>query len=113
MRQSLNTEPGRVDPSSQSSRAYEVRAANEDRLLRALKALPSRDLARIERDILGLATQPRPPGSEKLTGADIYRIRRGNFRIVYKVYDDERVVLIGGVLRRNERTYRDPDALFP
>jgi mRNA interferase RelE/StbE len=70
-------------------------------------------LTRIERDILGLANQPRPPGAEKLTGVDIYRLRRGDFRIVYKVYDDERLVLIGGVRRRNERTYRDPSALFP
>ena len=109
----MNTEPERADPSSPSSPAYEVRAANEDRLVRELRAVPKRDLQRIERDILALAGQPRPPGVEKLTGADIYRIRRGNFRIVYKVYDDERLVLIGGVLRRNERTYRDVSGLFP
>ena len=109
----MNTEPERADPSNRSSREYEVRASNEDRLVRELRTVPKRDLARIERDILALATQPRPPGAEKLTGFDIYRIRRGDFRIVYKVYDDERLVLIGTVLRRNERTYRDPSRLFP
>jgi mRNA interferase RelE/StbE len=109
----LNTEPERADPSSPSSPVYEVRAANEDRLVRELRTVPRRDLQRIERDILALSGQPRPPGVEKLTGADIYRIRRGNFRIVYKVYDDERLVLVGGIMRRNERTYRDVSRLFP
>jgi mRNA interferase RelE/StbE len=90
-----------------------VRAANEERLLHELRAVPKRDLARIERDVLALAQQPRPPGVEKLTGVDVYRIRRGNFRIVYRVYDDEGLVLIGGVVRRNERTYRDVSGLFP
>jgi mRNA interferase RelE/StbE len=109
----LNTEPERADPSSPSSPAYEVRASNESRLVQELRAVPKRDLARIERDILALAVSPRPPGAEKLTGEDIYRIRRGDFRIVYKVYDDERLVLVGGVRRRNERTYRDVSSLFP
>jgi mRNA interferase RelE/StbE len=90
-----------------------VRASDENRLVQELRAVPKRDLARIERDILALAVQPRPSGAEELTGADIYRIRRGNFRIVYKVYDDECLVLIGGVRRRNERTYRDVSNLFP
>jgi mRNA-degrading endonuclease RelE of RelBE toxin-antitoxin system len=35
-----------------------------------------------------------------------------DFRIVYKVYDDQLLVLIVGVVRRNERTYRDPSRLF-
>ena len=109
----MNAEPERAGPSRQSSPAYEVKAANEDRLVRELRAVPRRDLARIERDILALATEPRPPRVEKLTGADIYRIRRGDFRIVYKVFGSERIVLIGGVIRRNERTYRDPSAMFP
>ena len=108
----MDTEPERAGPSRQSSPVYEVRAANEDRLVRDLRALPTRDLARVERDIVDLALQPRPAGAEKLTGADVYRIRRGDFRIIYKVYDEEKLVLIGGVRRRNERTYRDPSSLF-
>jgi mRNA interferase RelE/StbE len=109
----LNTEPERADPSKPSSRVYEVRAANQDRLVRDLRSVPKRDLARIERDILALAAQPRPAGAEKLAGGNTYHIRRGNFRIIYRVYDDENLVLVGGVKRRNEQTYRDVSGLFP
>lgn len=47
------------------------------------------DRQRIVAKIQGLATNPRPHGSEKLAGySDRYRVRQGNYRIVY-VIDDE------------------------
>ncbi len=53
------------------------------------------DRARVIAKIQTLASNPRPQGSEKLAGfSDRYRIRQGNYRIVYLIDDDEDVVTI-------------------
>jgi len=51
-----------------------------------------KDRQRIVRKFEALAENPRPPGCEKLSGYDRYRIRQGRYRIVYGVEDDELVV---------------------
>lgn len=60
--------------------------------------------------ILALADQPRPAGSRKLSGQELYRVRIRidgvAWRIIYQVRDEERVVLITRVARRDEGTYR-------
>ena len=77
-----------------------------------LERIPERDWQRIKQDLLGLAQNPRPPTATNI-GDATYRLRRGNWRIIYRVYDDRRYVLIGGARRRNERTYKGIDRLFP
>jgi len=57
-----------------------------------LDVIPKKDLRTILRRIEALAIGPRPPGCEKLTGQDRYRIRQGQYRIVYSVQDDELTV---------------------
>jgi len=53
------------------------------------------DRQRIVAKIQGLATNPRPHGSEKLAGySDRYRIRQGNFRTVYLIDDEASEVTI-------------------
>ena len=52
------------------------------------------DRQRIVARIESLAENPRPPGCKKLSGSDRYRIRQGDFRIVYSVEDDELVVYV-------------------
>ena len=42
--------------------------------------------------IAGLEDNPRPKGYKKLKGRDGYRIRAGNYRIIYTVFDDELLV---------------------
>ncbi|MBI3767835.1 MAG: type II toxin-antitoxin system RelE/ParE family toxin [Deltaproteobacteria bacterium] len=50
-----------------------------------------------------LRTDPRPPGCEKLTGgADRYRVRQGDYRVVYSVDDANRVVLVVKIGHRRE-----------
>lgn len=60
--------------------------------------------------VLALGDDPRPPGSRKLSGVDLYRIRLRidsiPLRILYQVSDEEGVVLITRVARRDEGTYR-------
>ncbi|OGN91526.1 MAG: hypothetical protein A2Z75_07620 [Chloroflexi bacterium RBG_13_50_10] len=61
---------------------------------------------RLRTAIRGLASEPRPSGCRKIRGAErAYRIRAGNYRVVYEVYDKENLVLILHVGRRTETTY--------
>jgi mRNA interferase RelE/StbE len=62
-----------------------------------------RILARIET----LRDDPRPAGSEKLSAQERYRLRQGNYRILYTVADAEVVVEIVKVGHRRE-IYREP-----
>jgi mRNA interferase RelE/StbE len=41
-----------------------------------------------------LAEQPRPPGAEKLSGHDLYRVRQGNYRILYEIVDHDLTVTV-------------------
>lgn len=52
-----------------------------------LEALPLKDRRRVVRRIQGLADDPRPAGCEKLSGQDKYRLRQGDYRILYSVDD--------------------------
>jgi mRNA interferase RelE/StbE len=50
-------------------------------------------LTRLIEKVKSLATQPRPSGSEKLAGRpNLYRVRQGNYRVIYSVDDEARVV---------------------
>ncbi len=61
------------------------------------------DRQRIVDKARALAANPRPQGSEKLAGYDDrYRVRRGNYRIVYLVDDDKREVTIYKVGHRKD-----------
>jgi mRNA interferase RelE/StbE len=59
-----------------------------------LRLIPKKDLKKILQRIEPLATEPRPPGSEKLTGQEKYRLRYGRYRILYSIQDKERTVWI-------------------
>jgi mRNA interferase RelE/StbE len=67
-----------------------------------LEALPARSRTRIAARIRALADSPRPPGCEKLSEQDLYRIRQGNYRILYTVRDSESVVVIVKIGHRRE-----------
>ncbi len=68
-----------------------------------LKKLPAGDLRRVVDRIRSLAQQPRPSGCEKLSGEDErYRIRQGDYRIVYGIDDADRVVEIVKIGHRRE-----------
>jgi mRNA interferase RelE/StbE len=68
---------------------------------RELRALPANILERVDRRIHDLATDPRPPGTKKLKGShNQWRIRVGNFRVIYEIQDKVLLVL---VLRVSDR----------
>jgi mRNA interferase RelE/StbE len=65
--------------------------------------LPKQARERVEVAILSLVDNPRPRGSKKLRGLkDTYRIRVGNYRVVYRVHDDELVILVVAVGDRKD-----------
>ena len=65
------------------------------------------DFERLAAAIDKLATEPRPNGVRKIEGAaPAYRIRVGDYRVVYDIYDDKKLVVILQVIRRSETTYK-------
>ena len=73
---------------------------------RQLDRLREPDLGRIAEAILKLEGNPRPPGCRKLRGLEGWRIRIGNWRVIYHINDQDRVVTIVEIRRRREDTYR-------
>lgn len=67
-----------------------------------LEALPRKDRSRIVARIEGLAGNPRPPGSEKLSGEEKYRLRQGDYRILYTIQDADATVTIVKIGHRRE-----------
>lgn len=59
-----------------------------------LKTIPREDIIKILKRIDSLAVEPRPQGCEKLTGVERYRIRQGNYRIIYSIQDYELTVWV-------------------
>ncbi|HVE72261.1 MAG TPA: type II toxin-antitoxin system RelE/ParE family toxin [Thermoanaerobaculia bacterium] len=67
-----------------------------------------KDRERITQRILALADEPRPAGVEKLSGTnEKYRIRQGNFRILYEIQDEILVVYVVRIADRKEVYRRD------
>jgi mRNA interferase RelE/StbE len=65
-----------------------------------------KDYQRIDEAVRSLAGEPRPKGVRKIrTRTADYRIRVGNYRIVYGVDDSDKIILILQVVRRSETTY--------
>jgi len=67
-----------------------------------LGRIPKKGLLRIVERIRLLAENPRPFGCEKLSAQERYRIRQGNYRIVYSIDDDGRAVEVFKIGHRRE-----------
>ena len=67
-----------------------------------LRVLPKADVAAILQRIEALAGDPRPPGCEKLSAQERYRVRQGVYRILYEIEDQELVVTVVKVGHRRE-----------
>jgi mRNA interferase RelE/StbE len=72
-----------------------------------LRGIPKAGGERILIRMQALCDDPRAPGCEKLTGAELYRVRQGNYRIVYEIHDETVVVDVVRVGHRSE-VYRGP-----
>ena len=70
--------------------------------VKEIEAIPQKDRRRIVKRIQGLPENPRPPGCEKLSGEEKYRVRQGSYRIVYGIDDQAHEVLVVKVGHRRE-----------
>ena len=72
-----------------------------------LAALPKNVLGRVDARILSLADNPRPSGVAKLKGKkDFWRIRVGDYRVVYRIRDEMLVVVMIRISHRRD-VYRN------
>jgi len=67
-----------------------------------LHAIPKKTVRRIIKKIEALADDPRPPGCEKLTEREDYRIRQGSYRVLYEIQDDVLAVIVVKIAHRSE-----------
>jgi mRNA interferase RelE/StbE len=67
-----------------------------------IETLPKQDRRRIVGKITALSHDPRPPGCEKLSGRDQYRLRQGNYRILYEIQDSDLIVVVVKVGHRRD-----------
>ena len=66
------------------------------------RIIPKKDLLKILSRIETLARNPMPPSHEKLTGQERYRVRQGQYRIIYSVHDKELTVWVVKVGHRKD-----------
>ena len=67
-----------------------------------LEAVPLRDRRRLVTRIEALAANPRPAGAQKLSGEDKYRMRQGDYRILYEIVDEDLIVTVVRVGHRRD-----------
>ena len=81
-------------------RVYRVELSR--RAERALLSLSAEVSRRIESKIDALARDPRPRGAKRLAGEELYRLRVGDYRVLYQVRDRVLLVLVVDVGHRRE-----------
>ena len=67
-----------------------------------LEALPDPLLRRADATIVGLSRDPRPRGCMRVRGTDLYRIRCGDHRVLYRVNDHAEIVEVVAIGHRRE-----------
>ena len=67
-----------------------------------LRKIPSKDLSRILKVIEQLADNPRPAGFEKLSSQERYRIRQGDYRVLYEIKESRLILIIVKVGHRRD-----------
>jgi mRNA interferase RelE/StbE len=67
-----------------------------------LRQIPKKNIKRILKRIESLRSEPRPPGVEKLSGQDKYRIRHGVYRILYEIRNNELIVVVVKIGHRRD-----------
>ena len=66
------------------------------------ESIPKKDLKKILKRIELLGEDPRPPGCQKLSGQERYRLRQGRYRIVYSIQDIELSVWVVKIGHRKD-----------
>ncbi len=69
---------------------------------RSLDRLPKSDFHAVVDALKGLANSPRQKGVEKIKSAGLWRIRRGDYRVVYSIDDKQQRVIVVRIGHRRE-----------
>jgi mRNA interferase RelE/StbE len=87
--------------------AYQVEVSS--RIEKDLARFPAKERSRILAIFRALAEEPRPVGCVpvRLAAKGTYRVRVSDYRVIYVVHDDKRLIVIARVARRGEDTYKD------
>jgi len=80
----------------------EYRITIKKSAVKELEDIPRKDLQKVINHIWSLVKDPRPRGSQKLSGQKQYRIRQGNYRIVYYIEDKDLLIVIVKIGHRRE-----------
>jgi mRNA interferase RelE/StbE len=70
--------------------------------VKELEKIPTKNLEQIIKRIESLSDNPRPKGSQKLSAQERYRIRQGDYRIIYSILDDQVAVHVYKIGHRRE-----------
>lgn len=70
--------------------------------VKELNSIPKKDLKKIVQKIRSLSDNPRPNGCVKLSGRERYRIRQGDYRILYSIENEILVVYVIKIGHRKE-----------
>ena len=71
--------------------------------IKELESLPKTIIERVRQKIRSLAATPRPAGAKMLRGSrNVWRIRVGDYRILYVIDDAERIIDIAGIRHRSK-----------
>lgn len=89
---------------------FEVRLRSK-RVQRELDSLQEVDYGRVLVKLRALTTTPGPQGCEKLYDA-VFRVRVGDFRIIYLIDEENKRIEVGGIRRRTGTTYKGIKGLF-
>lgn len=68
--------------------------------------IPTKYRSQIDETIISLSSNPRPFGSKKLTEKEGYRVRVGNYRILYAVDNEAKVIVIYRIKIKGKSTYK-------
>ncbi|HPA47741.1 MAG TPA: type II toxin-antitoxin system RelE/ParE family toxin [bacterium] len=76
--------------------------AFKESVAKDLRAIPNKDIQRILERLTQLTENPRGPGSEKISDRERYRIRQGDYRILYEIADDVLIVTVVKIGHRRD-----------
>ena len=80
--------------------------AAQRELSKLLRRMSARETVALRQALDRLQEGPRPRNALKLSDIDAYRVRIGDYRIIYAVDDGRQAVLVLRIARRTERTYK-------
>jgi mRNA interferase RelE/StbE len=75
--------------------------------MKSLRRVPPKHLRQIKASLMRLGVSPRPHDHKKLKVDRGYRVTAGEYRVLYTIDDEARIVTVYKIVKRNDYDYRD------